>query len=673
LNAETPTRDLRRRNSLVLDALPVVGAAVLMFAFLTLATPPPDNEADPSLSAVLHYGHAHGLQFGADLVSTYGPLGFLIFPYFSPHAAGLRIGVTLVLCYGVALGMCLLLRRLSGWARWVQPPIFIWMAANLEHRSDLVFDVGLLCWGLLCFVESGRWLALSGTVFTGLAVFGALAKTSFLFTAGASVMLVAFALRSRGNARLAAGMAAGGIAGFVLGWIIAGQNVSHLGRFLTTAFAVVQGYNAAQGWEALELGRRWGFILAFLTLMLMVVRVWKLSPGSAGVSSASQGEPASKTPALPKVRITLLLWLVFLTFTVWKHGFVRGDVYHAVFFFTFVPVLALGVDALPCEGRVARCWACALSLACCVIALATLQFSFFPPIRHSLVRPFEVMAENFRNLFAPVDYLRRMNETIAVNRTAAQLPVLRQTVGRSSVDLFGDSQAFAIYNELSYQPRPAFQAYAACNAELMELNEEFFLTRKAPRFVLFELGAADRKFPPLEDARVLRALLMNYTLVTNENRFLLLESNACVAPKLKLVHEGTVRTGERIEINAVGETPANPGRGNTASSAVWLQIEMTPSLAGRLRQFLYRPPTVRLAAWREAGKKLILRRRAPASMLAAGFLASPLVSTTEDVRNLYTGKPSTRPAAYSVELLPGEEYLWKPKVKFRLYTIEPKS
>jgi len=79
---------------------------------------------------------------------------------------------------------------------------------------------------------------------------------------------------------------------------------------------------------------------------------------------------------------------------------------------------------------------------------------------------------------------------------------------------------------------------------------------------------------------------------------------------------------------------------------------------------------VRLAAWREPGKDLILRRRAPASMMTAGFLASPLLAHTEDVSALFTGGPVARFGAYSVELIPGEEKFWEADLKFRIFQIE---
>jgi len=42
------------------------------------------------------------------------------------------------------------------------------------------------------------------------------------------------------------------------------------------------------------------------------------------------------------------------------------------------------------------------------------------------------------------------------------------------------------------------------------------------------------------------------------------------------------------------------------------------------------------------------------------------------VSNLYTGASITRPKAYSVEPLRGEEHFWKDQMRFRIYKIENK-
>jgi hypothetical protein len=176
--------------------------------------------------------------------------------------------------------------------------------------------------------------------------------------------------------------------------------------------------------------------------------------------------------------------------------------------------------------------------------------------------------------------------------------------------------------------------------------------------VLFQLYALDRKLAPLEDARVLRILLANYQPIATESDFVLLKRVAAKPPVASLVREGTVQPGQAIDLREFGDAD------------LWLEISLEPTLLGRLRQVFYRPPTVRLAAWREPGGKLMVRNRAPAQMLAAGFLASPLLLNNQDVLNLYASRAMARPGACSVELRPGEQRYWRESARYRIYKVQ---
>ena len=613
-----------------------------MLSFVTFPPPPPDNDVDSSLSGVLNYAHAQGLQFGPDLALTYGPLGFLMFFYFSPHAAALRMAADVALCLVAAIGLCLVAWRLRPLWRWPLLLLFLWIASNVPTRADLVIDVALLCWGLLCFVESGPRLPVYVLMFAALAAFCALAKVSFLFVATASVALIGCDLVVRGHWRLAPGMVGGFGTGFVLGWLGSGQEFEHLGAFLGNAQAIVRAYNGALGWEGLDLLRTIGLALAPVVLAMILLRT---------LPAFGIGEKRRTAR-----RLVLLAWLSLLAFSVWKYGCVRSG--REMFFLGFTALLALALEAVPCERPAAQRWARGLSLGACALSLIAVQEFCFPSWPASLKEPFRAFGRNLVWLLHPADYQRQMGEAIEAKRREAQLPRCRELIGRASVDVFGQCQAYALHNNLNYRPRPIFQSYVACSRPLMQLNEQFYLSPAAPEYVLFRLYALDRKFPPLEDAPVLRTLLANYQPIIAEDRFVLLKRAAAGPPAISLLREGTVRLSQAIDLREYGDTD------------LWLEISLEPSLRGRLRQVLYRPPTVRLAAWREPGGKLLVRNRAPAPMLAAGFLASPLLLNTGDVLNLYANRAIKRPGAFSVELLPGEQRYWQDAVRYRIYRVK---
>jgi len=625
-----------------------------MLAFLKF--PPcsePDEErayrADPSQTAVLFYAQQHGLQFGKDIAYTYGPLGFLLMDYFYPWAAWLRLVVEVGLDFMVALGICLVAWRLHwGWrclllggCAWGAANIF---AGDIHPRCDLVINAGLLCWGLLGFVESGRRLAWVTAAFGALAVFCALAKVSYLFLAAGLVPLLSGDLWLRGRRRLALGLGAGCAGGFLLGWKLAGQSLAYLAPFLANAVAMVRAYNAALGFEPLLWARNLGWVLAPLFLALLWLRARSAFDGPAGRVWGRRG--------------FLLAWLLLLTFAAWKHGFVRAYAGYLTLCFFYLALLAVALEVFaagkPGRGR----GDALLSGVCWFLPLAGAQALSFPAFPGSVAVAVRAAGANLPALLRPGEYLRRENAAFAENRRRAQLPRFRELIGSARVDVFGYRQAFAILNDLNYRPRPNFQSYGACNADMMRLNERFYLSRAAPEYVLFEFLLLDRKWPSLEDGYVLRQLLMNYEPVATEQNFILFRARAADAPRLTLLREGTARPGEAIDLSVGG------------GANLWLEIDLRPSWSGRVRQLLARPPPVRLAAWRELRRGLLLRKRAPASMLAAGFLASPLLQRNPDLLELYAAHAATRPRAYSVELLPGDERFWQAPFRFRIYRIE---
>ena len=405
-------------------AIAVLTVVLLMLSFVSFPSAPPDNDVDSSLSGVLSYAHEQALQFGKDVVFTYGPLGYLMFFYCAPHAAGLRMVVDVALALVASAGLCLVAWRLRPLWRWPLLVLFFWIVPNIPTPADLVINVALFCWGLLCFIESGRRLSVCVLVFTVFAAFAALAKVSFLFAATASVALIEGDLALRNRWRLAVGIGGGFGVAFVLGWVGSGQALTNLGAFLVNGLAVVEAYNGAQGWEGPVLLRSIELVLALAVLVMIILR-------AASAFGSYQPRRAAR-------RLGLLAWLGLLSFVVWKHGSVRAN--HEVFLLGFIPVLALALEALPGVGRAARNGARALALGACALSLVTMQMSCLVGWPESLRVPFRMFDRNLACLLNPPAYQREMNVRIETNRREAQLLRCAALIGRASMDVFGDGR-----------------------------------------------------------------------------------------------------------------------------------------------------------------------------------------------------------------------------------------
>lgn len=621
---------------------PLIAAVVAMFGFVTFPLAMAERNPDTSLNEVLHFASEHGLQFGTQVVSTYGPLGFLIFPHYSEHALGLRMATDLLVCFTVAFGACLVSCRLALLWRCVFLATLIWVPADLFLRSDWVFHTGLFCWGLLCITQSGRQRKWAVLVFAALVAFAALAKVSFLFVAGGGLVLICSYLALTGRAALAVSCVGLFALAFAAGWLGAGQHLRNIPAYMGRGLEVVQGYNGALGMEGLLGARAFGLIALLLATAALVVQVRRAAHDSKiGVGG----------------QLLLLAWGLLFLLTSWKHGFVRADVTHVGVFLAFVPLFVLVLPSLA-KSREPPGWqAAAPSFICWAVCLAAMQLFISAPFPSSAKTRYALFRNNLERVAKPSAYARLASETLETLETELQLPECRKVLGNAPVDVFGQNQACATFNNLNYRPRPVFQSYSACTARLMRLNEESFFASGSPDYWLFGLAPLDRKFAPLEDAWLLRDLLINCEFVLAEKETILLKRVSQDRPRLQLLQEGVIRPGEGLDLRS------------WKAENLWVELRLNPSLLGRLRQVAFRPPIVRLAAWREPGKHLIYRHQAAASMLAAGFLASPLLVRTPDLLSLFRGTAREAPGALSLDVGEGA-WWWNKQIRFRVYKLE---
>src|SRR5579871_4626136 len=165
------------------------------------------RDVDASYQAVLAYAHKTGMQFGQDLVCSYGPLGYLSNECFIPSTPWVaRMFFEVIFGLIIATGFCLLAWRIAWPWRLVLLGFFILVVSPLHWYGDALYaDLGIFTWGLLCFLESGPRLRAFVLALVALAVLGALVKFTFLILGVLTIGLVACDLVLRGNRRLAAG------------------------------------------------------------------------------------------------------------------------------------------------------------------------------------------------------------------------------------------------------------------------------------------------------------------------------------------------------------------------------------------------------------------------------------------------------------------------------------
>jgi hypothetical protein len=622
----------------------LVAALLLTFLITRIPREVATNSLDSSWGAVLSYAHEKHLQFGTDIVFTYGPLGYLDQQWFTGRGEGLRMFFDFLRGFGIALGACLLAWRMSLVWRCVFLGVFILLPATIHpEKIEPLMEAGLFCWGALNLLEAGRHNRFFALGLILMATVGSLGKFTFFLMATMTVAVAACELVNRGRQKLGFGLVAGYGLSFLVGWILLRQDLFHLGAYLANALSVSIGYEETMGWKTAADIWTAGVLMVILALAV------------AFIYSAAVDGKGSRWPGLR--RAMLFAWVAGFVFLLWKHGFIRHKM---DLFATAVPVVVLALDVVPCGVRTARMWARACALSCCLVAVVfvgMLTPGYFGEIAS---RDVSLLSGNLAALFKPGAYLERMTKALDAERDLAQLPRIRGLVGQATVDVFGQYQAYALFNDLNYHPRPVFQSYSAYNESLMKLNDARYDSEAAPEFVLFNLESIDGRFPALEDAYTLRNLLVNYSPVECEGRFLLLKHRQSVVPAMSLLKEGSARLGDPINLGEFGDAD------------LWMEISVEPTLRGRLRQLFFKPSEVYLGVWRRQPGSQVMDFRAPAPMLAAGFLASPLVFHNPEMVDCYTGRGAQRPETFSVDVEGRDMNFWQDDINYKIYRIETK-
>jgi hypothetical protein len=229
----------------------------------------------------------------------------------------------------------------------------------------------------------------------------------------------------------------------------------------------------------------------------------------------------------------------------------------------------------------------------------------------------------------------------------------KDVIGNESVDVMNYLQLAAVVNAMNYQPRPVLQGFVAYTPALQSLNEEYFRSADRPHFVMLCQQATDGRFPTLEDSAALNYVLNNYVPVARDGRFLILQQQTAEDPGFQLVHEVSLRFGEKLDLLPWAQGP------------LFMSVEIAPSLLGRATTLLYQEHPLYMRVARDQNEE---RYRIVPSMAERPFLVNPLLNSNYDVMNLYTSHPGKEPESVTFERPPQGAFEFRDQITVRLYT-----
>lgn len=612
------------------------GLMAMMMISLPLS---PANELDASWRMALGKCFQDGLQFGVDVVFTYGPLGFLM----GKTYCGLQYDSLLAWQVIQSLVFTLVIfrqgLRLTGYARCAYFTFFFLLGIAYEDglHQEVIALAGFEL--LRRHAEKARLnTALLGILLGALGLF----KFTNLMI-GAIFVLCAVSLHLSHRRRGDAGWLAGWFAGtFLLGWVLCRQNPLNLPAYFYNSWEISQGYQETMGIPTPPYALGVGLTCLALLGVYTVLFVRGL---------ADRTRAAATTLALGAY--------IFLN---WKHGFVRSDG-HMIGFYFAVLVPATAYPALLDDSlrfRRVQNFMLTILVICAVLGIGV---AIPDLLRGVLSNAQERVYGNVTRLFAPTALRSKYQAELEAERSYFDLGATRKVVGNATLDVLGYEQAVAIYNQFNYHPRPVLQSYSAYRPYLSQLNAKFYASRRAPEYVLLKLHTIDRRLLTFDDSEVLSLLVHRYEYVHTEKSYQLWRlkpgpfSLASIAPQpLKTT---TLVPGQPFLAEEYSDRP------------LWAQIEFQPSLLGRLRGFLYKPPVAILRIKNTQG--MVTEYRMPLPMGRTGFIINPVVEDIISYMQFAGAKPDRLLQSLTVVVAKEDRPYFADEYTVKLSTLPPSS
>lgn len=546
-------------------------AAVLAIFTWPIASIGPGPGLDASWQAALYMGVEGGMQFGRELVFTYGPLGFLHAPVlygeslwllaFAYHALSwFGLALTLVwvarraLLLPVAVGVCFLVLVVGHLAAVTVLIAFLWCFAALAAEPP-PFTRPLLVYGGAALAAA----ELLGKVNYGVSIL-VLCLVALLSIPGRRANLPRFVVT------LAAVL--------VTLWLLAGQAPANLPDYFENSWQFVSGYSRAMG---TDLGTvPWEIPLALAAAAVLI----------AAAAFATRGEPI-------RVRVGSLLLLALFVYVSFKQDFVRSGPDGRTEFAVLMTAAALAVGARFGErSRRPRIDPRLLGAGLVAPMLALLVWVLPSPSFWGTVEPgphLNFLREDLHAFLSPSARAAVRSDSREGMRSTYRLPAsIRQRIGARPVAVEPWEVGVAWAYGLDWQPLPVIQDYAVYTPGLDRLNAAA-LAADGPTTILRQPTRGENaaivtdlsgRYPAWEAPAATLALLCHYRAALTTPRWQLLErSDRCGAERaLATVH---TETGVPLPV------PPAPGPGEVVFARVHGLGLTAPEAATAL---LYRAP-----------------------------------------------------------------------------------
>ena len=618
-------------------AVILVAMAATVLFIIPLRPSFPSIGLDISWEYGLNEAVARHLVFGRDIVFTLGPLGFVFANMYHPATNWIMLFVSALVGAGLSIGGALLAYPRKP----MRVVILPFLVAEITLRDSififLPFVLLLLIIRICAPADSKHHLRPERLISAGIAIVicsvallslvkGSYAVSAF-FCGGLSVLV----LLPRCPAAAAA-FACLAIAAVSGGWMATGQPITALPAFFVAQGPIISGYSEAMSFEG-AYKEVVIYVVISIVLLAVLSKLFARQFGNTGLIAVAS--------------------FAFTLFVCLKAAFVRHDQHGATAAGALllagycVSAMTESVLYLMVWGLVIFGWAkidhahSGLNFAMASQRVCDAVLSAYEGIKLRASTP-----QLLRTIF---------DQQNAAIRAKLPLPPVE-----GSVDIYPFELSALFAHGLRWAPRPVFQSYSAYNAQLDALNSGHLEGPNAPQHVFFRVQPIDGRLPALEDAGSWPVLLSRYEIVGYNGLQIHMQhmdagrSKSVFGPQVTRL---AARMGTPIQI------PDEEG-------PLWAEIDLTPTIFGRVGLFVLKIPPVTLTLILEDGR--IMHHRYIPAMGHRGFLLSPYIQTTDDFATFAAGIHQAN-AVRSIQIDTSGTGMWHNRFNVRLRRLETEA
>ncbi|MCI5049022.1 MAG: hypothetical protein MRY32_01645 [Rickettsiales bacterium] len=553
-------------------------------------------DVDSSWILTLHHAFAQDWRWGDDIIWHYGPLGFLFGKYYHPDTYGLSLFLHALMGIGVMATAIILWRKNPE-----NPVIPLALAAIIILTDDVVFYLAptfmLLNYFLLRKTLKGSltWLLITLCVIASLTKFSYLLMCVCVFLA---IEAHRFTLRKLPMLYLGSFCLI-----WLIAWLLCGQAGQHIPYYIR---------------GAIELGSGFTAMASSYNPYYVPIAYIALACGWIYIQSSTATKP------LPESTLFLPLALLGIVMAVAKGAFIHDNDHHIMqalgWLFSYCLITK---DWFWPQCAKSKKYSFAMIALLCIGAFSLPYFNKASDEAAQMLSAFDQLSENSEALSEHANATKSERYQLFLHGLYKQRPLPKL---RGTADVMRNHQAYLIaqpHKELTFTPRPVFQSYHAYTPWLAHENSAYLLKANAPDHMFVSLDSIMQHYPTIDDANAILSLWQNYEAKSITSGYLQLHKRkAALDAKKQEYYDETFEWDRSITIP------------NHYRDLIWAEIDIKPTLIGRLFSFLLYPPPIHMTFTLQSGYERT--DRIIPNIARSGFVLNPLLDNTIHLAALYS-------------------------------------